>query len=154
MCAKTTRIAFRRFLLIFVSSQFNADFPRFIETWQLPDRPLTPPPTFSAGWFKNRWPRLPLLPPALQFRFPINLVRSLVSLLPCDPSVSHPPMTAHNRCYTLSGTRVCQPCAVPLYQVFKALTSSHQDHRKLRVLSAALDTRLLRPRESDGERHA
>ena len=72
------RIAFDRFLLIIVCRKFDPDHPHFIDSWLLPDQPLPQPQTFSAGWFKSRWPRRPLLPPALQFRFPINLVRSLV----------------------------------------------------------------------------
>ena len=81
------RTAFCRFLLMFVPSKLNPDFPHFIDSWKFPDQPLTPPPTFSAGWLKTRWPRLPLLPPALQFRFPFNLVRNLVSFLSREPSV-------------------------------------------------------------------
>lgn len=70
------------FVLILVSSKFDPDYPHLIDSWLLPDRPLPPPTIFSAEWFKARRSRRPLLPPALQFRFPINLVRSPVSALP------------------------------------------------------------------------
>ena len=69
-------------LLRFVFSKFDPDCPHIIDSWLLPDQPLPPPIIFSAEWFKAQRSRRPLLPPALQFRFPINLVRSLVLILP------------------------------------------------------------------------
>ncbi|KAF9649175.1 hypothetical protein BDM02DRAFT_3114100 [Thelephora ganbajun] len=59
-----------------IEIEFEPGFPHIINSWLLPDQPLPPPTIFSAGWFKAQIQRFgrPLLPPGLQFRFPINLI--------------------------------------------------------------------------------
>ena len=142
MRSRQPRIAFGLFFLIFVFRKFNPDYPHFIDSWLLPDQP-PPPESFLTGWLKAR---PPLLPPALQFRFPINLVRNLVSLFPREPLVYTPSnITDHNCCHSAFGACLWLFCVVSFFQVFETLTSSHQDHRRLRVIQAALDPHILRP---------
>lgn len=57
-----------------IQMKFDEDYPHFVDSWLIPDRPPSPPKTFSAQWFRTLGSRRPLLPPALQFRFPLNLV--------------------------------------------------------------------------------
>lgn len=57
-----------------IQMQFEPDYPHLIHTWQLPELQPQPPRTFSVQWFKVQRSRRPFLPPALQFRFPINLI--------------------------------------------------------------------------------
>ena len=84
-------IASRRLAdICFYDRKFDPDYPHLVHSWLTPDQPLPQPKTFSAEWFKAQRSRRPLLPPALQFRFPINLVRSLVSIFPHEQLVYTP----------------------------------------------------------------
>lgn len=76
---------FELFLVLTISlSKFDPDYPHIVQSWLLPDEPVPAPKAFSVEWFKAQRPSRPLLPPALQFRFPINLVRILVLTLSRD----------------------------------------------------------------------
>lgn len=54
------------------------EYEFLIDTYTLPDTPPPQPAVLSREWFDRKKPR-PFLPPALQFRFPFNLVSVLAS---------------------------------------------------------------------------
>jgi hypothetical protein len=61
-----------------ILSTFEEDYPNILKYYTLPDHPVALPPkpnVLSRQWFKNM---TPAMPPVLQFRFPFNIVRSLL----------------------------------------------------------------------------
>lgn len=65
---------------VHIYSTFYEEYPHLIKSYSVPDHP--PPPPFkpmvlSPNWFRsfNSTPSRPMLPPALQFGFPYNIVR-------------------------------------------------------------------------------
>ncbi|KAF8966350.1 lipid particle protein [Flammula alnicola] len=62
---------------------FQENYSRIIREYTLPEVPPPKPPkptVLTPDWFKSLKPSRPIVPPFLQFRFPLNLV--LYSLLP------------------------------------------------------------------------
>lgn len=61
----------------------DEEHPSIIKSWSFSDEPLAPPEkvaVLSKEWLTSWKPRKPFLPPALQMRFPLNLL--LYTLLP------------------------------------------------------------------------
>jgi len=58
-----------------IQVELNEEYPCLIRDYTIPStRPkVVSPPIFSANWFRKLAPR-PMLPPALQLRFPFNIV--------------------------------------------------------------------------------
>lgn len=66
-----------------IEMDFYEKYPRVIQKYAVPEVPPpqpAKPPVLTRDWFKSMTPSRPLMPPFLQFRFPLNLV--LYSLLP------------------------------------------------------------------------
>ncbi|KAG6894941.1 hypothetical protein C0992_003848 [Termitomyces sp. T32_za158] len=66
-----------------IEIQFEEDYPILIKSFEVPTIPpaATPKPmTLSPEWWRTLKPKRPLLPPAMQLRFPFNLV--LYTMLP------------------------------------------------------------------------
>ena len=68
----------------FSRRKFHEKYERVISNFAVPD---TPPPKsskpiiLSPAWFSNLKDQKPILPPFLQFRFPLNIVRILGIIL-------------------------------------------------------------------------
>ena len=61
----------------------DEEHPNIIKSWSFSDEPYTPPEkaaVLSKEWLNSWKPKRPFLPPALQMRFPLNLL--LYTLLP------------------------------------------------------------------------
>ncbi|KAF8074750.1 DUF676-domain-containing protein [Lyophyllum atratum] len=66
-----------------IEIELDEEYSAMIKSYEVPANPpaRTPKPIIlSPEWFRNRKPHRPFLPPALQMRFPLNIV--LYSLLP------------------------------------------------------------------------
>lgn len=71
-------------------SEFDEKYKPIIKSYHLP--PISPPPTpkpvvLSPAWFRRKKNSKSFLPPFLQFRFPLNIVRYvIVCMLSCSDS--------------------------------------------------------------------
>ncbi|KAG6868194.1 hypothetical protein C0993_006407 [Termitomyces sp. T159_Od127] len=64
-----------------IEIKFDEDYPILIKSFEVPPTPPTPAPKpmmLSPDWWRTLKPKRPLLPPALQLRFPFNLVLYII----------------------------------------------------------------------------
>lgn len=90
------RVGFPARALTPISREFDEEYSPIMKSYTYPTSVVQPPKPrlLSAQWFKQKKPSRPLLPPALQFGFPYNVVRISLSrhlrprTHPEDPSSS------------------------------------------------------------------
>ncbi|KAF9460509.1 DUF676-domain-containing protein [Collybia nuda] len=65
-----------------IEIEISEEYSPLIKNYTLPPVPPTPPnkTALSPGWFRNRAPTIPFLPPTLHVRFPLNI--GVYTLLP------------------------------------------------------------------------
>ena len=118
--------------LFFLFSDLNEEYPCLIRDYTIPStRPkVVSPAIFSANWFRRLAPR-PILPPALQLRFPFNIVskfanahtRFIATELLSNTEIGHIYIYTHSHpiIYILS--------CLSVISCFKILSRSHKAAR-------------------------
>jgi len=71
-----------------IQIEMKKEYEYLIDTYTLPDTPPPKPTVLSREWFERHKPR-PFLPPALQFRFPFNLVMYAMIPILIVPAISY-----------------------------------------------------------------